>query len=101
MLTVGKVTAKNCQGPSREILQVGGLGALGLTLADGLRAGPAPGKHRPETSCIFIFLEGGPSPLETFDPKPAAPADVRGPYGTIPTSAPGVLVSEPRRKEST
>jgi hypothetical protein len=92
MLSVGKVTARNCQGASRrELLQVGGLGVLGLTLADG---SPAAAKNRPETACIFIFLEGGPSPLETFDPKPAAPSDVRGPYGVTATSVPGTQISE-------
>src|SRR5438067_1900634 len=84
----------------REILQVGGLGVLGLTLADALRAAearstaPATANRRGETSCIFIFLEGGPSQLETFDPKPQAPNDVRGPYGTIATRVPGVQVCE-------
>src|SRR5262249_22543292 len=83
----------------RELLQAGGLGLLGLTLADALRAGEAskagPRSKRPtETSCIFIFLEGGPSQLETFDPKPNASSDVRGPYGTIATRVPGLPVCE-------
>jgi hypothetical protein len=101
MLNIGQVTSRTCQGISRrELLQVGGLGLLGLTLADGFRAGaidaasrPAA-RSRPETACIFIFLEGGPSPLETFDPKPAAPSDVRGPYGPIATSVSGTQIGE-------
>jgi hypothetical protein len=100
MLKVGRGVSRNCQGISRrELLQVGGVGLLGLTLADLLRtretraANPRP--HRSsETSCIFIFLEGGPSQLETFDPKPGAPNDVRGPYGPIATSVPGTRICE-------
>src|SRR5262245_58592599 len=106
MLTIGQVTSRSCEGLSRrELLQVGGLGILGLTLADGLRAQEEPRPARQgtrrraetrhaETACICIFLEGGPSQLETFDPKPHAPNDVRGPYGTIATNVPGVHVGE-------
>jgi hypothetical protein len=100
MLTVGRAIARHCQGISRrELLQVGGLGLVGLTLADWLRAEesrparPRPRRHA-ETSCILIFLEGGPSQLETFDPKPGAPADVRGPYGAIATNVPGTRIGE-------
>jgi hypothetical protein len=49
---------------------------------------------RTERSCIFIWLNGGPSQFETFDPKPAATDDVRGPFGAIQTAVPGVRVSE-------
>jgi uncharacterized protein (DUF1501 family) len=100
MLKIGHAVSRNCQDVSRrELLQAGGLGLLGLTLADTLRAGEAskavPRSKRPtETSCIFIFLEGGPSQLETFDPKPNASSDVRGPYGTIATRVPGLPVCE-------
>jgi hypothetical protein len=96
MLKVGNATARTCQGVTRrELLQAGGIGALGLTLADWLRGaeGRPAGRGR-EQSCIFIFLEGGPSQLETFDPKPNAPDDVRGPYGTVNTSVPGVHFCE-------
>ncbi len=99
MLNVGAVTVPNCQGVTRRhLLQVGGLGVLGLTLADcwrtqSLLAAPAAARHR-EKSCIFLFLSGGPSHLETFDPKPGAPVNVRGPYGTIRTSVPGIQISE-------
>jgi hypothetical protein len=92
MLLIGHGASRNCQGVTRrEILQVGGLGVLGLSLAGWLGAAA---KRRTETSCIFIFLEGGPSQLETFDPKPNAAADVRGPFGPIATSVPGVQVCE-------
>src|SRR5205814_563309 len=45
-------------------------------------------------SCIFIFYYGGPSHLDTFDPKPKAPAEVRGEYRTIATNVPGIRVCE-------
>jgi hypothetical protein len=43
---------------------------------------------------ILIFLSGGPAQLDTFDPKPDAPEEVRGPFGSIPTAVPGVRVTE-------
>lgn len=101
MMKIGQVASKNCQGVSRrELLQVGGLGILGLSMADELRAadvrtsGSRSANRSSETSCIFIFLEGGPSQLETFDPKPNAIDDVRGPYGTIATNVPGIQIGE-------
>jgi len=96
VLKIGQASLKTCEGINRrEILQAGGLGLLGLTLADSLRAEETrKTSRRSETSCIFIYLEGGPSQLETFDPKPNATSDVRGPYGTIATKVPGVQVSE-------
>ena len=58
----------------RRLLQLGGIGFLGLTLPELLRAsaspGPARSRQASEKSCIFILLCGGPSHLETFDPKP-------------------------------
>ena len=101
MLKVGRVRSRNCQGITRrELLEVGGLGLLGLTLADQLQADDLQkaklptAKQPPQTSCIFIFLEGGPSQFETFDPKPNAIDDVRGPYGNIATSVPGIQICE-------
>src|SRR5947208_732235 len=101
MLNVGGAPARTCQGWTRRaILQVGGLSALGLTLADcwrakEARASPAAApKGGREPACIFVFLSGGPSHFETFDPKPAAPLNIRGPYGVIDTNVPGVRVSE-------
>ena len=81
----------------REFLHVGGLGVLGLGLTDllRLRASAAQGStNRRSPACILIWLDGGPSHLETFDPKPDAPAEVRGPFGTIPTVVPGLHVAE-------
>jgi hypothetical protein len=87
----------------REILRIGGLGLLGgLGLPDLARAGggadPAPlvagkafGKAK---SCIVLFLMGGPPQHSPWDPKPDAPAEVRGDFGPIATAVPGLSISE-------
>jgi uncharacterized protein (DUF1501 family) len=72
---------------------VGGLGALGLSLAD-LDAARATGQASSDRAVILLLLVGGPSQLETWDPKPGAPAEIRGPFGSIATSVPGVRISE-------
>jgi hypothetical protein len=75
----------------RQLLQVGGVGMLGFGLPQLLRAtSPA----RTKRSCIFIVQYGGCSHIDSFDPKPAAPDDIRGPYRAIPTSVPGVRMGE-------
>jgi hypothetical protein len=77
----------------RRWLQVGGLGWLGLSLPRLLRAGEV----RPATSarsCVLFLLHGGPSQLDTWDMKPAAPAEVRGEFGPIATTVPGLHVCE-------
>ena len=79
----------------RELIRVGGLAALGLGLP-ALRAGRAAtlaGRPR-ANSCLIIFLSGGPPQHETFDPKPAAPIEIRGPFLPIATSVPGLQFSE-------
>src|SRR5205814_8726096 len=53
-----------------------------------------PRSANSELSCILIFYYGGPSHLETWDPKPDAPREIRGEFGTIPTSVPGIRISE-------
>jgi uncharacterized protein (DUF1501 family) len=80
----------------RKLLQVGGLGALGLGLPQLLSAGATPTGRRgvSERSCIFIVQYGGASHLDSLDPKPDAPEDVRGPYRPIATAVPGVRVGE-------
>lgn len=87
-----------CSGLSRrKLLQVGTLSALGLTLADLLRlraASAAGGPETRKTSAILIWQGGGPSHLDMWDPKPRAPIEYRGPFGTIPTGVSGVQFSE-------
>jgi uncharacterized protein (DUF1501 family) len=81
----------------RQLLQVGGISALGLGLPQLLQAG-APGAGRARRpfaqSCIFIVQYGGCSHLDTFDPKPDAPEGMRGPYKAIATAVPGLRLGE-------
>lgn len=80
----------------RKLLQVGVLAGAGLTTVNFLRAKSqaATAGLKPPRSAIHVFLGGGPSHFETFDPKPEAPAEIRGPYQPINTSVPGVYFSE-------
>ena len=79
----------------RSLLQVGGAGLLGLTLpkiARGVEQSRAINARA--KSVIFLFQWGGPSQLDTFDMKPAAPVTIRSPYRPIATSVPGIEVCE-------
>lgn len=82
----------------RRVLQVGGIGAIGLTLPALLQADEAQrSKARPTRqakSCIFIHQYGGLSQLDSWDMKPAAPQEIRGPYRPIQTATPGFQVCE-------
>ncbi len=83
-----------CSGPSRrELLRAGGLSAFGLSLPQ-LLAGRASAAERGGTAknCIVLFLMGGPSQHSTWDPKPDAPAEVRGEFAPIDTNVPGVRI---------
>ncbi|MBM3995145.1 MAG: DUF1501 domain-containing protein [Planctomycetes bacterium] len=77
----------------REMLRIGGIGALGLSLPALLSAstGPIRGSAR---RCIVLFLMGGPPQHSTWDPKPDATPEVRGPFGPIATSVPGIQICE-------
>jgi hypothetical protein len=79
----------------RDFLRIGGLSALGLGLTDfmQLRA-QAETLETKARSCILVWLDGGPSHLDSFDPKPDAPLEVRGPFAPISTAVPGVQLSE-------
>lgn len=79
----------------RRLLQVGGIGALGLSLPDLLNAGAAPkGRATAEKSCIFIVQYGGASHHDSWDLKPDAAEDIRGPYKPIATNVPGIRIGE-------
>jgi hypothetical protein len=109
MLSLETTPSKLCDGVSRrEWLRVGGLSVVGLSLPELLRAqGPAPpappsplgrglegvtfGRAK---SVIFLWLQGGPPQHETFDPKPDAPAEIRGLFRPIATNVPGVRFCE-------
>jgi len=79
----------------RRVLQVGGIAALGLSLPSLLRAEDASAeKTRSAKSCIFIHQYGGLSQLDSWDMKPDAPREIRGPYQPISTATPGFFVGE-------
>jgi Protein of unknown function (DUF1501) len=86
---------RRCDGLTRrDMIRVGGLTALGLSLFNRswLLANPTrPGRAK---SCILLWLDGGPSHLETFDLKPDAPSEVRGPFQPIATKVPGTQICE-------
>jgi hypothetical protein len=100
MLVLQDRATRLCDGISRrEMLRAGGLGVFGLSLAELLRgrqsatAGPAPAFGKAK-SCIILFLMGGPPQHSTWDPKPEAPAEIRGEFKPVATSVPGLTVSE-------
>jgi hypothetical protein len=111
MLSLEDQPVRLCDGISRrEWLRVGGLSVVGLSLADllGAQARPAPAKITASSSptglegatfgraksVIFLWLQGGPPQHETFDPKPDAPAEIRGPFKPIATNVPGTRFCE-------
>jgi hypothetical protein len=90
-----------CDGLSRrDFLHVGVLSALGLGIADLLRLRACGAENRrdaaskPRRSCILIWLDGGPSHIDTFDPKPDAPSEIRSRFDSIPTAVPGIRICE-------
>jgi hypothetical protein len=77
----------------RDTLRIGSLGLFGLNLPQLLRAGEAnreKGRDAKTTSCILLWLSGGISQIDSFDPKPEAPLEIRGEFKTIPTTTPGI-----------
>ena len=83
----------------RDCLRIGTLGAFGLGLSQWFEArARADSKAELKTarakSCILLWLDGGPSHLETFDLKPDAPGDVRGPFRPINTNVSGIQICE-------
>jgi len=101
----GDGSTRTCSGVTRrDFLQAGSLGALGLSLADLARlesqakaAGAAQGKAKPgndKRSVIMIFNLGAPSQVDTWDMKPDAPSEIRGPFKPIATNSPDIQISE-------
>ncbi len=93
----------NCEGTRRrDFLKLGVGSFMGLGMVDLLRqraqaaqVARAAGKSSPaNVNCIMIWLDGGPSHYESFDPKPDAPTDIRGEFKPIKTAVPGVYFSE-------
>src|SRR2546421_8931990 len=92
----GKRGVRSCDGLTRrDFLRAGALsaGAVGLSLTE--LAQPAlASASRSDVNCILLFLVGGPSHLDTWDLKPNAPSDGRGPFRPVRTNVPGVEVCE-------
>ena len=93
--------SSDCTGLSRrEFLRVGGLSALGLSLPAFLRlrqqvaSASTPAPRRSAVNCILLWMQGGPSHIDTFDPKPDAPVEVRGPFHAAATRVPGIRISD-------
>ena len=80
----------------RDFIQAGALGYLGLGLRDffKLRSVQAAEKGEPEISCILLWQSGGASHHDTFDMKPDAPTEIRGPFKPIATNVPGIQICE-------
>src|SRR6476646_5406714 len=105
MLTIPGRPVRTCEGWSRrELMRVGGAGLLGLNLPDflswkALAAAPAKVESRAKAfgaakSVIMLFLQGGPSHIDIWDPKPDAPSNIRGEFKPIKTNVSGIWLSE-------
>jgi hypothetical protein len=88
---------RNCEGISRrDVLKVGAISFFGLTLPQffALRSAAAAESGAKADAVILLWLAGGPSHLDTFDPKPNAPSEIRGEFGAIGTNVSGIQLSE-------
>jgi hypothetical protein len=100
MLSIPGKPVRTCEGVSRrELMRVGGLSLLGLGLEDYFRLQAAPAKTETKITprakqVLMIFLQGGPSHIDIWDPKPDAPSNIRGEFKPIPTKVSGIQVSE-------
>jgi hypothetical protein len=92
----GKRIGRDCEGTTRrEFLKVGTLGLTGLSLSGLLRcrqAAAAAGKSVKDTSVVWLWLGGGATHIETFDPKMSAPAEYRSMVGAVKTNVPGIEI---------
>src|SRR5215204_219558 len=103
MISIPGKSGATCDGFSRrEFLRIGGMGMAGIALADILRLQAAATETNAKgkagwgraKSVIFVFLQGGPSHIDIWDPKPDAPSNVRGEFKPIKTNVPGISLSE-------
>src|SRR5437763_16029582 len=104
MLVIPGQRCTTCEGPTRrELLRAGSIALLGLNLADFLAwqgtakaAGKLEGSRGfgSAKSVIMVFLQGGPSHIDIWDPKPDAPANIRGEFKLIKTVVPGINLTE-------
>jgi uncharacterized protein (DUF1501 family) len=105
MITIDGKRGRLCDGfTRRELLRVGGIGVMGLTLpnvlalqaaqAGEIQPGGSAGAFGRAKSVILLFLQGGPSHIDLWDPKPDAPDNIRGQFKPIPTKIPGTMFGE-------
>ncbi|HSQ58799.1 MAG TPA: DUF1501 domain-containing protein, partial [Gemmata sp.] len=97
MLDLHTGSTSDCSGLSRRtFIRLGGLAAFGLGLPQYLRAmADAPATKTKAKRCILLWMQGGPSHIDSFDPKPDAPVEVRGEFGTVATALTGVRFADP------
>lgn len=95
-LQASRTYGNRCGLPRRKLLQAGLTGFTALTMADvfRLQAATKADMSSPKTAVIMVWLRGGASHLETFDPKPEAPSEFRGPYSAIDTNVVGIQICE-------
>jgi hypothetical protein len=94
-LPLNRRSVANCEGISRrDVLKIGALPLLGLSLPELLSARAAGAESRPDRNVILLFMNGGPSHMDTWDPKPEAPSEYRGEFTGIPTNVDGIQVGE-------
>jgi Protein of unknown function (DUF1501) len=85
---------RTCDGITRrDALRVGALGFFGLTLPNVLQLQARADDAR-DVNCILLWLNGGPSHIDMFDPKPDAPAEIRGEFGVVETNVKGTRISD-------
>ena len=95
MLTIPGKRSRYCDGMSRRSwMQIGSLALGGMALPDILRAETQNGGQQRIKGIIMVLLPGGPSHLDMYDLKPAAPAEIRGEFQPIATNVPGIEVCE-------
>ncbi|HEV3120984.1 MAG TPA: DUF1501 domain-containing protein, partial [Isosphaeraceae bacterium] len=93
MIEIGSFRSATCEGfTRRSFLRMAAAAPLGLGITSA--AAQAANPEAKARSILVVWLGGGPSHLDLFDPKPKAPAEFRGPFATIPTRAPGVRFTE-------
>ncbi|MEC7558144.1 MAG: DUF1501 domain-containing protein [Planctomycetota bacterium] len=94
MIEVGSFRSQDCRGVSRRTLLRFGASLPLVAAGGGQVDSDVPTSIGPARSVILLWLWGGPSHLDTFDPKPEAPQEIRGPFATLETRTPGLQVSE-------
>jgi hypothetical protein len=96
MIQLNYGASRNCEGVTRrDFIRIGSLGLFGLSLDSALRLQPAAADRAgKEVCCILLWLNGGPSHIDMFDPKPDAAAEIRGEFGAIETNVKGIRISD-------